>query len=477
MEMFSGGSVDSFISATALVWAALIILIMVGIVYFSKEKERKNTISENAFVALYFTTLLLNILEFSLYFIMRMNDGFVKTLTSKVYVFVGFVWCIIVIFYIASYVAEAHKRKVNNRWLYLALTLVILSLICCIIFPITVELEPYGKYYTLSGTLNTIYNRFGIISNFVLLIFTIRSYKTLSKTFTALALFIFAAYLTNFALEAILHYAIKESIFTYSLLVLSLFNTTANQDKQLLTDLNEAKITSEKLNRERDLTIYKFSNEIRSLLNSVIASSDDLILSNTVNSKELSENSYTIQINGIELSNYIDNILNLSKIQGNNTSLEVTDFELNTLINEINDVILPLTTSRRIEFKCMYENNLPTIYSGDYEKTKKLILNLIFNAVNNTTSGEVNVFFRGKRLDTSNVELYIIVNGGVNNRDDILTLELSDLVEKEESINNSMLSMIVAKKYSELLNGELSISLDDENKTNYIFKINQKYIQ
>ena len=48
----------------------------------------------------------------------------------------------------------------------------------------------------------------------------------------------------------------------------------------------------------------------------------------------------------------------------------------------------------------MYENNLPTIYSGDYEKIKKLILNLIFNAVNNTTSGEVNVFFRGKRLDT-----------------------------------------------------------------------------
>lgn len=476
MEMLSGGSVSSFISATALIWAALIILIMIGIVYFLKEKKGNKDLDEKLFIALYFDTLFLNIFEFILYFVMQLDDSFFKTLCFKIYIFLGFLWSILILYYIISYLREINTKKAKYLYFGSFLILIFISIILCLVFPVEATLEIYGKFYTLTGTLNTIYNRFGIISNFILLVVVISNSKKISKSFVFLSIFIFAMYITNFALESIFGYNIKESIFIYSLLVLSLFNTIANQDEYILNDLNNVKNSLEKLNKVRDTIIYKLSYEMRNTLNNIVLNSDCLVLGNSINELELKDSCNEISNVGTSLYNYIDNIQAFSKMQNNDIVLDECDFELKTLIDDISNYVLPVLNAHNIKLNCYYDQNLPIKYNGDYKKIEKMLINLILNSVNDNNSGVINLNINGIRLDNKNIELSILLNCGIKYNDNLLSLELSDLINSNDKLGSNILEIVLAKYYSKVLNCNISVSSNSESSASYEIKLNQKYM-
>ena len=56
MEMLSGSQINSFLSATSLVWSSSIVLLMVGLVYFLKYKERHGSNKNSHFLVLYIFT-------------------------------------------------------------------------------------------------------------------------------------------------------------------------------------------------------------------------------------------------------------------------------------------------------------------------------------------------------------------------------------------------------------------------------------
>ena len=76
MEMLSGSQISSFLSATSLVWASSIVLLMIGLVFFIKYKERHDSISNSRFLVLYILTIVLNALEYVMNIVMEKNPPY-----------------------------------------------------------------------------------------------------------------------------------------------------------------------------------------------------------------------------------------------------------------------------------------------------------------------------------------------------------------------------------------------------------------
>ena len=63
MKMFNGSNISFFTAASSFIWASLIVVIMIGLVYFIKYEERKDSFNNGHFLVLYIFTFILIILE------------------------------------------------------------------------------------------------------------------------------------------------------------------------------------------------------------------------------------------------------------------------------------------------------------------------------------------------------------------------------------------------------------------------------
>ena len=192
MEMMSGSQINSFLSATSLVWASSIVLMMVGLVYFIKWRESHDSIQNSQFLVLYLFTIALNILEYVMNFVMQTNPSY-ETIIYKSYILFGFLWNISIIFYVINYLNPEISKSFVAKTIKIVLFLA--AIIVCIILDIDVTLESNGKFYVLVGILNTTYNISSIIANVVLLSIVLWFRKKMPNGFIILYIITFLIYI------------------------------------------------------------------------------------------------------------------------------------------------------------------------------------------------------------------------------------------------------------------------------------------
>ena len=72
-------------------------------------------------------------------------------------------------------------------------------------------------------------------------------------------------------------YVTKESVFVYSIIVLIIFNTTSNQDKEIVHKLTEEKDRLANINVKRNKLINKITSQIDEPINDLVLYNDELL--------------------------------------------------------------------------------------------------------------------------------------------------------------------------------------------------------
>jgi two-component system OmpR family sensor kinase len=126
------------------------------------------------------------------------------------------------------------------------------------------------------------------------------------------------------------------------------------------------------------------SHELRTPL-SVIRGEADVALSHDRNSAEYRESLSVILDESKRLSRLVDDLLNLARADGGRVKLQIREFYFNDLLSDCCRSVLALAAARGISIECRQAGDIP--FSGDEELLRRLVINLLDNAIRYTPAG------------------------------------------------------------------------------------------
>ncbi|PWR70474.1 two-component regulator propeller domain-containing protein [Methanospirillum stamsii] len=163
-----------------------------------------------------------------------------------------------------------------------------------------------------------------------------------------------------------------------------------NLVKTRTMELETAKEKAELANRAKTDFISNMSHELRTPLNAILGYAQILSRQNNLTDTQKKQVG-TIQKSGEHLLRLINDILNMGRIESRNIELQVSDFHLPSMIQEIINIIRVKTDEKGLTFQYEKPGLMPEYVNGDERKIQQIFLNLLSNAVRYTNTGSVSL--------------------------------------------------------------------------------------
>ncbi|MGO4822471.1 MULTISPECIES: ATP-binding protein [unclassified Flavobacterium] len=268
-----------------------------------------------------------------------------------------------------------------------------------------------------------------------------------------------------------------------SLLSLSLYknNIIRNKSNLLLKEKNNEllveKEKTEKASKARSEFLSTVSHELRTPLNAINGITH-LLLEENPKKSQLHYLS-SLKFSGNYLATFINEILEINKIDSNKTEIEYINFNLKELLEDIKNSLKGLANKNNDNFILDVDPSIPNNLIGDPTKLSQIFMNLINNALKFTKDGSVIVIARASHVDGDNVMIsFEITDTGIGISEDKLETVFESFSQGSVEINRKYggtgLGLTIVKKLIEILGGEIKLqSILGEGST-FTFNLNFK---
>ena len=152
----------------------------------------------------------------------------------------------------------------------------------------------------------------------------------------------------------------------------------------LKQEANRAEVAS----RAKSEFLARMSHELRTPLNAILGCTQ-LMNRDTALTNQLEEYVHIIGDSSEHLLSLIDDILEISKIEAGQITLEETGFDFHLFMHSVLEMQQIRAQSKKIQLTCEISPDLPQYINADERKLRQILLNLLGNAIKFTDEGSV----------------------------------------------------------------------------------------
>ena len=251
-------------------------------------------------------------------------------------------------------------------------------------------------------------------------------------------------------------------LFLYLTLIFAVWRSEKRGEKhyQQSLSLAQAAARAEEASRMKSEFLATMSHELRTPLNAILGFSE-ILKSQTVGGADAStqrEYSQAIWSSGRLLLNIVDDVLDMSKVEAGQMTLEAAAFDPIVMAESVLRLMEPQALAQGVDLNVDLASDLPAAF-GDERRIKQILINLLSNAVKFTPNGgRVSLWIgAGRNGDL----MFAVTDTGIGIEADDIQKVLSPFGQVESTyarkFNGAGLGLTIAKSLIEMHGGRFII--------------------
>ena len=243
------------------------------------------------------------------------------------------------------------------------------------------------------------------------------------------------------------------------------------EQKKMLDQLIASKEKAEESDRVKSAFLANISHEIRTPMNGILGFSE-LLKNSDLSGEEMNQYIDLIQKSGKRMLDLINDLIDISRIDAEETKVQITETPLNELMHQIHAFFKPEAAAKGLRLTCTTAlSDNESIMNTDSGKLHQILTNLVKNALKFTHHGGIDFGYTRKM---GILEFYCIDSGM-----GIPFAMQTKIFDRFQQVDNTLtrgyegagLGLSITKAFIEMLGGTIRVESVEGEGSTFLFTL------